>query len=81
MARKLGTNDKDYPGLMERQYAADFIGIGKDNFDLMFSEANFPDFPRVYVKSDLRFPRDAVAEWLAVNWERLPREKWKVKNE
>lgn len=76
MARKLGNNDSDYPMIMERQQVADMIGVGKDVFDEMFSKVRLPDFPRIYVKSDLRFPRDAVIAWIGENWERLPQEKW-----
>lgn len=70
MLRKNLKNDSDYPLIMTRELAAEFIGVSGPTFDKHYRYAhNFP----VVKNGDVEeaFPRDPIIKWIADNWQLL----------
>jgi hypothetical protein len=68
MTRK---NDKDYPVLMERKEATEFL-LGNQAINTFDKIAAREDFPKVSsIDSKTRYPRDAISRWLSENWEAI----------
>lgn len=70
MQRKNLKNDSDYPLIMTRELAAEFIGVSGNTFDKYYRYAhNFP----VVKNGDVEeaFPRDPIIKWIADNWQLL----------
>lgn len=76
MQRKNLKNDTDYPLIMTRELAAEFIGVSGPTFDKYYRYAhNFP----VVKNGDVEeaFPRDPIIKWIADNWQLLEKRRKK----
>lgn len=74
MQRKNLKNDTDYPLIMTRELAAEFIGVSGPTFDKYYRYAhNFP----VVKNGDVEeaFPRDPIIKWIADNWQLLEKRR------
>ncbi|TWT12052.1 DNA-binding protein [Streptococcus sp. sy004] len=60
-----------FPLELTKKQVCQMIGGNMDvtTFDARFN--CFPDFPRITGKGREKYPRDAVIEWYAKNWQRL----------
>lgn len=78
MQRKNLKNDTDYPLIMTRELAAEFIGVSGNTFDKYYRYAhNFP----VVKNGDVEeaFPRDPIIKWIADNWQLLEKKEKEMK--
>ena len=74
MQRKNLKNDSDYPLIMPRELAAEFIGVSGPTFDKYYRYAhNFS----VVKNGDVEeaFPRDSIIKWIADNWQLLEKRR------
>lgn len=74
MKRKNLKNDTDYPPILTRELAAEFMGVSAPTFDKYYRYA--PNFP-VIKNGDVEeaYPRDAIIKWIAENWELLKKRR------
>ena len=70
MQRKNSKNDTDYPPILTRELAAEFIGISGGTFDKFYRYQD--DFPAVKNgETEEAYPRDAIVKWISENWKLL----------
>lgn len=74
MLRKNLKNDTDYPPILTRELAAEFMGVSAPTFDKYYRYAhNFPVIKNGDVEE--AYPRDAIIKWIAENWELLKKRR------
>lgn len=73
---RIKKNDSDYPLILSRKLAAEFIGVSAPTFDKYYRyEHNFP----VVKNGDVEeaYPRDAIIKWIGDNWKLLEKRRKK----
>ena len=76
MARKTNKNDTDFPPIMKREEAAEFIGVSGNTFDKLYRYA--PGFPVVKNgEVEEAYPRDPILKWISENWKLIEKRRKK----
>lgn len=74
MPRKNDKNDTDYPPILTRDLAAEFIGVCPNTFDKVYRYA--PNFPVVRNgEVEEAFPRDPILQWINENWKLIEKRR------
>lgn len=74
MQRKNTKNDTDYPLILTRELAAEFIGVSGGTFDKLYSiHSSFPIVKNGEVEK--AYPRDPIVKWISENWKLIEKKR------
>ncbi|MGX7048315.1 hypothetical protein [Pseudolactococcus piscium] len=74
MQRKNTKNDTDYPLILTRELASEFIGVSPVTFDKLYSiHRSFPIVKNGEVEK--AYPRDPIVKWISENWKLIEKKR------